>query len=445
MTRLALVSALVLSVLAACSGDGVAIGHRGRPTGQAGEAREATCASRPAPSSRGPTSPRRFTCDGRDISPPLAIHDIPEGTACLALIMDDPDAPGGTWDHWVAYDIPVGRHDPGGRPVTGHRRAQLVGHDRLRRPLPAARRRIATFFSGLRPRTASWACRPEPDEARSCEAMAGHVLAEARLMGRYAERGPRRSTPPTARPGRACRSGIGSPIRRAGRHGQHDAVGQQERHDAGRPRSRAQGPAAALSVPAMRPWTVAARKASEREVVELAPALLADALAHVEADEARHGEAEGELADARPRGAGTGPLKGTTTSSGLKGTLRSSMSTAAWTSARARPIDGEVLVQRERHRAVRDAVEELGREQEPVDDRPGQGQVGQQGRDARHVPGQPSCSSGASRHGIDGRAARGRDDDGDGGQEERPAQQARPGVAVPGTSGQPLQRAQAWR
>jgi hypothetical protein len=49
--------------------------------------------------------PARYTCDGDDVSPPLRIGGLPEGTQSLALVMDDPDAPGGTWDHWIAFDI----------------------------------------------------------------------------------------------------------------------------------------------------------------------------------------------------------------------------------------------------------------------------------------------------------------------------------------------------
>lgn len=53
--------------------------------------------------------PERFTCDGADESPELSITGLPEGTGSMVLIMEDPDAPVGTWDHWVAYDIePVG-------------------------------------------------------------------------------------------------------------------------------------------------------------------------------------------------------------------------------------------------------------------------------------------------------------------------------------------------
>ncbi len=52
--------------------------------------------------------PRRLTCDGEDVSPPLEWEGIPAGAQSLALICDDPDAPGKTWVHWVLYNIPAG-------------------------------------------------------------------------------------------------------------------------------------------------------------------------------------------------------------------------------------------------------------------------------------------------------------------------------------------------
>jgi len=51
--------------------------------------------------------PVRYTCDGDDVSPALTLSAVPDDAESLVLIMDDPDAPGGTWDHWVAFDIPV--------------------------------------------------------------------------------------------------------------------------------------------------------------------------------------------------------------------------------------------------------------------------------------------------------------------------------------------------
>ncbi|MCS6885436.1 MAG: YbhB/YbcL family Raf kinase inhibitor-like protein [Acidobacteriota bacterium] len=56
--------------------------------------------------SEGANIPVKYTCDGEDVSPPLKWSGIPEGTKSLVLICDDPDAPMGTWVHWVVYDIP---------------------------------------------------------------------------------------------------------------------------------------------------------------------------------------------------------------------------------------------------------------------------------------------------------------------------------------------------
>jgi Raf kinase inhibitor-like YbhB/YbcL family protein len=49
--------------------------------------------------------PRQYTCDGKDINPPLVIESVPAGTKSLAVIVDDPDAPAGIWVHWVLWNI----------------------------------------------------------------------------------------------------------------------------------------------------------------------------------------------------------------------------------------------------------------------------------------------------------------------------------------------------
>lgn len=54
--------------------------------------------------------PAKYTCDGENVNPPLDIEHIPEEAKCLALIVDDPDAPVNTWVHWLVWNIPVTHH-----------------------------------------------------------------------------------------------------------------------------------------------------------------------------------------------------------------------------------------------------------------------------------------------------------------------------------------------
>ncbi len=74
----------------------------------------------------GSAIPRRFTCEGEDISPPLDWSDVPVGTKSFALFCDDPDAPGGTWHHWAAYNI-AGTQSS--LPLDAGNRAQTLGFE----------------------------------------------------------------------------------------------------------------------------------------------------------------------------------------------------------------------------------------------------------------------------------------------------------------------------
>ncbi|MEG9326820.1 phospholipid-binding protein, PBP family [Salinimicrobium catena] len=56
--------------------------------------------------SAGDEIPSRYTCDGEDVNPPLTIGKLPDKTQSLTLIVEDPDAPMGTWDHWLVWNIP---------------------------------------------------------------------------------------------------------------------------------------------------------------------------------------------------------------------------------------------------------------------------------------------------------------------------------------------------
>lgn len=140
----------------------------------------------------GSAVPRRFTCEGEDISPPLEWSEAPAGTASFVLLCDDPDAPGGTWHHWAAYDI-AGTQTSLPRDA-GHNAAALgfkqasndFGKSGYGGPCPPPGaphhyhfRLLALAVQRLSvPTDASW--RQVENQARK------HVLAEATLVGIYA-------------------------------------------------------------------------------------------------------------------------------------------------------------------------------------------------------------------------------------------------------------------
>ena len=101
--------------------------------------------------------PNESTCDGTDCSPPLIWTDPPPETETFALIVDDPDAPSGTWVHWVLYNLPAtdrGLSEGAGkdRPTSQWSTAgtQRFRRTRLQRPLPASGRPTSLFFQALR-------------------------------------------------------------------------------------------------------------------------------------------------------------------------------------------------------------------------------------------------------------------------------------------------------
>ena len=142
----------------------------------------------------GDAIPRRHTCEGADVSPPLAWSGAPEATRSFALIVEDPDAPDPAaptriWTHWVVYDIPAGvRALPEGDGEHGLPAGSLRGvndwqHARYGGPCPPIGRH--RYFHRL----FALDCRLEglraPSRAQLLRAMQGHVLAEAQMIGTY--------------------------------------------------------------------------------------------------------------------------------------------------------------------------------------------------------------------------------------------------------------------
>jgi Raf kinase inhibitor-like YbhB/YbcL family protein len=138
--------------------------------------------------------PVKHTCDGADMSPALAWSGAPPGTVAFALIADDPDAPSGTWVHWVLFNLPGSRTAlPEGVPKTD-RLAELggalQGRNDFRRigyggPCPPPGKPHRYFFK-LYALDAALPLRAGATKPEVERAMRGHILAEASLTGSYA-------------------------------------------------------------------------------------------------------------------------------------------------------------------------------------------------------------------------------------------------------------------
>ncbi|MDY7076865.1 MAG: YbhB/YbcL family Raf kinase inhibitor-like protein [Chloroflexota bacterium] len=137
--------------------------------------------------------PGKYTCDGDDVSPPLQWSDPPAGTQSLALIMDDPDAPVGTWVHWVLYGLPAGtRALPEGVPSdaelpdgsrNGKNSWRRLGYGGPCPPGGAHRYFFKLYALDVMLDQAAGA-----DKKRLLWAMKGHILGQAELMGTYSRR-----------------------------------------------------------------------------------------------------------------------------------------------------------------------------------------------------------------------------------------------------------------
>ena len=134
--------------------------------------------------------PRRYTCDGADVSPALAWSGAPAETESYALICDDPDAPGGTWVHWVLYDLPpsvtaldegiasVDRPDSGG--VSGTNDFGRLGYGG-----PCPPRGTHRYYFRIYALDTILDLPPGATRRQLLRAIDGHIVAEARLMGTY--------------------------------------------------------------------------------------------------------------------------------------------------------------------------------------------------------------------------------------------------------------------
>ena len=138
----------------------------------------------------GGTIPKKYTCDGADVSPDLTWSGAPGGTQSLALVADDPDAPVGTWTHWISWNIPSGHglaEDTAKTETLSDGMRQ--GRNDFRRigyggPCPPPGKPHRYFFK-LYALDSKLEVKAGGSRGELESAMKGHVLGQAQLMGRY--------------------------------------------------------------------------------------------------------------------------------------------------------------------------------------------------------------------------------------------------------------------
>jgi Raf kinase inhibitor-like YbhB/YbcL family protein len=131
--------------------------------------------------------PVRYTCQGEKINPPLAVSGVPQGVTTLALVVDDPDAPGGTYDHWVMWNLPADTAEipenwtPQGVSVG----ANGSGKNEWTAPCPPSGTHHYHFK--LYALDAKLELAEGSSKAELEKAMESHIVAQTELVGTYAK------------------------------------------------------------------------------------------------------------------------------------------------------------------------------------------------------------------------------------------------------------------
>ncbi len=128
--------------------------------------------------------PKKYGCDQENTNPPLAIDGIPEGTKSLALIVDDPDAPSGTFDHWVVWNIPPSQKKIAEHSAPGREGKNGMGENGYTGPCPPPGKphhyNFKAYAVDVELGLSEGATKKDLERA-----LKGHVLAEGKLIGLF--------------------------------------------------------------------------------------------------------------------------------------------------------------------------------------------------------------------------------------------------------------------
>lgn len=129
--------------------------------------------------------PSQYTCDGNNVNPPLTIAEMPVAAQSLVLIMDDPDAPAGTWVHWTIWNIDpkITEIAENSAPLGAVEGTTSFGQIGYGGPCPHSGRH--RYFFKLYALDTKLDLSPETDKSQLEKAMSGHILAQSELVGLY--------------------------------------------------------------------------------------------------------------------------------------------------------------------------------------------------------------------------------------------------------------------
>ena len=130
--------------------------------------------------------PSKYTCEGENINPALEIKSIPQETKSLVLIIDDPDAPGGTFDHWIVWNIPPAENIEENS-IPGTEGMNNFGKIGYRGPCPPSG--IHRYFFKIYALDSELDIKKGAKKKQVEDAMKGHIIASGELIGTYRKKG----------------------------------------------------------------------------------------------------------------------------------------------------------------------------------------------------------------------------------------------------------------
>ena len=129
--------------------------------------------------------PKKYTCEGPNISPPLQFSNIPEGTKSLVLMIEDPDAEAKPWVHWMVFNIPPDAKGFEEDSIATGARQGLCNGNTLGYEGPCPPENEHTYVFKLYAVDKMLPANPTPDRKKVLEQIQGHTIVEAVLEGRY--------------------------------------------------------------------------------------------------------------------------------------------------------------------------------------------------------------------------------------------------------------------